>query len=138
MRCRRSCVVTNIHIVGSGVVGTATGRGFAQMGHNLTFVDIAPERVRQLRAEGFNAQVSTTLDDAPAYIFLTLPTPNAGRRYDLRAFADGVYAVGRAIATSSANHTVIVRSTVPPGTTEYMVQPLLEASSGKVAGKEFA
>ncbi len=129
--------MADIHIVGSGVVGTATGRGFAQLGHNVTFVDIAPERVRQLRGEGLNAQASTTLGDESAYIFLTLPTPNSGRRYDLRAFADGVYAIGRAIATSSAAHTVVVRSTVSPGTTEYMVQPLLEASSGKIAGRDF-
>ena len=130
--------MANILIVGSGVVGTATGRGFAQIGHDVTFVDVLPERVRRLRSEGFNAQGSTSLGEVPTFIFLTLPTPHVGRRYDLTAFVDAVPAIGRAIATSSAAHTVIVRSTVPPGTTENIVQPLLEANSGKTLGNDFA
>jgi UDPglucose 6-dehydrogenase len=130
--------MARIVIVGSGVVGTATGRGFCRMGHNVTFIDVLPGRVQQLRAEGFNAQDDIALSDEPAFIFLTLPTPHVGRRYDLSALADGVTAVGRAIAETPATHTVVVRSTVPPGTTEGMIKPLLEAESGKVPAEGFA
>lgn len=131
--------MAKIVIVGSGIVGTATGRGFDQAGHDVTFVDISPERVQQLRDEGFEAQASTgmTLGEAPAFVILTLPTPHAGKRYDLTALADGVTAVGHAIANSPAAHTVIVRSTVPPGTTEGMIKPILEAESGKTLGEGF-
>jgi UDPglucose 6-dehydrogenase len=130
--------MAKILIIGSGVVGTATGRGLHQAGHDVTFVDVLPEKIRQLRSEGLNAQPGVVLGDLPAFVFLTLPTPHRGRRYDLAALSDGVAAVGRAIAVSPAAHTVVVRSTVPPGTTEDLVQPLLEAESGKMLGSGFA
>jgi UDPglucose 6-dehydrogenase len=126
-----------IVIVGSGVVGTATGRGLGQAGHDVTFVDVLPERVRQLRSEGFDAEEAIALGRAPALIFLTLPTPHAGQRYDLSALGGGVAAVGQALAKSPATHTVVVRSTVPPGTTEGMVRSILEAESGMTADEGF-
>lgn len=129
--------MARIVVVGSGVVGTATGRGFDEAGHDVTFVDVLPERVQQLRDDGLDAHVSLSLADTPAFIFLTLPTPHAGRRYDLSMMAEGVAAVGRAIADSPADHTVVVRSTVPPGTTEGMVQPIIESESGKLLGGGF-
>jgi UDPglucose 6-dehydrogenase len=129
--------MARIVIVGSGVVGTATGKGFSQIGHDVSFVDVLPDRLRQLREEGFDASTDIVLGDDPAFIFLTLPTPNVGYRYDLAAFKNGVAAVGRAIGRSSAVHTVIVRSTVPPGTTEGVVRPLLEAESGKSVDESF-
>jgi len=129
--------MAKILIVGSGVVGTATGRGLHQAGHDVAFVDVLPEKVQQLRNQGFSAQASVALDEFPTFIFLTLPTPQRGRRYDLAALSDGVAAVGSSIAGSPASHTVVVRSTVPPGTTEDLVQPLLEAESGKLLGNGF-
>jgi UDPglucose 6-dehydrogenase len=129
--------MARIIIVGSGVVGTATGKGFSQAGHDVRFIDVLPDRIRQLRQEGFEAGTDIVLGDEPAFIFLTLPTPNSGHRYDLAAFGNGVTAVGRAIAKSPAVHTVIVRSTVPPGTTEGLVKPDLEAASGKAVDEAF-
>jgi UDPglucose 6-dehydrogenase len=129
--------MARIVIVGSGVVGTATGRGLHQAGHDVAFVDVLPEKIRQLRSEGFNAQAGIVLGESPAFVFLTLPTPHTGRRYDLAILTEGVAAVGRAIAGAQVAHTVVVRSTVPPGTTENLVQPLLEAESGKLMGSGF-
>jgi UDPglucose 6-dehydrogenase len=128
-----------IYIVGSGVVGKATGQGFAHMGHSVTLVDVLPERVAALTAEGLNARIGIDLRDAPeSYIFLTLPTPHSGRRYDLSAFEQGVRDVGKALVDAPAMHTVVVRSTVPPRTTEELVKPLLEEASGKKEGIGFA
>src|ERR1700753_1926582 len=128
-----------IFIVGSGVVGKATGQGFAHMGHEVTLVDVLPERVAALQDEGLNAQIGIDLRRvAEAYIFLTLPTPHSGRRYDLSAFEQGVRDVGAALANADAMHTVVVRSTVPPRTTEDLVKPLLEEASGKKEGVGFA
>jgi UDPglucose 6-dehydrogenase len=129
--------MAEVVIVGSGVVGGATGAGLSAKGHNVTFVDISADRVRQLRAAGFIAQDEVTLGETPAFVFLTLPTPHAGRRYDLSALADGTAAVARALAASPAAHTVIVRSTVPPGTTQGLVRPILEDGSGLTAGDGF-
>jgi UDPglucose 6-dehydrogenase len=127
-----------IFIVGSGVVGKATGQGFVGMGHEVTLIDVLPERVATLRAEGLDARVGLDLrGESEAYLFLTLPTPHSGKRYDLSAFEQGVRDVGKALADADAIHTVVVRSTVPPLTTEQMVKPLLEEASGKVEGVGF-
>ena len=127
-----------IVVVGSGVVGSATGRGFRKMGHEVTFIDTSPVRVRELRRAGLDARAELDLSgDQDAFILLTLPTPNVGAAYDLSAFTAGTEAVGRALGASSAHHTVVVRSTVPPGTTEGLVLPLLEKASGKQAGSDF-
>jgi UDPglucose 6-dehydrogenase len=131
--------MARIFVVGSGVVGTATGRGFVQMGHDVTFVDVLSTRVDTLRGEGFDARSTLDLrEERPAFIFLTLPTPNVGQRYDLSMFEQGVRDVGAALASANAVHTVIVRSTVPPLTTENVVKPLLEEFSGKREGFDFS
>src|SRR4051794_35819884 len=68
--------MARIFVVGSGVVGTATGRGFADAGHRVTFVDVLDSRIEQLRSEGFDATNRLNLGDEPAFVFLTLPTPH--------------------------------------------------------------
>jgi UDPglucose 6-dehydrogenase len=129
---------SRIFIMGSGVVGTATGEGFLAAGHDVTFIDIAPERVRELRERGLDVRTEIDLTGEPdSLIFLTLPTPNDGHRYDLSAFTAGTTAVGRAIAAAPAHHTVVVRSTVPPGTTESLVRTVLEEQSGRTVGEGF-
>jgi UDPglucose 6-dehydrogenase len=131
-------VPSRIFIVGSGVVGAATGQGFLAAGHQVSFIDIAPERVRELAARGLDVRTELDLSNEPeSLIFLTLPTPNDGHRYDLSAFTAGTAAVGRALAGAPAKHTVVVRSTVPPGTTEGLVKNTLEEQSGLVAGEGF-
>jgi UDPglucose 6-dehydrogenase len=107
-------------------------------GHDVTFVDIAQERVRELRERGLDARTELDLaDERSSVIFLTLPTPNIGHRYELSAFTAGSAAVGRALAGSPARHTVVVRSTVPPGTTDGLVRSVLEVHSGRSAGEGF-
>lgn len=130
--------MARIFIIGSGVVGAATGRGFIKAGHEVTFIDVLPGRLRELSKEGFDARVEIELPDEASFLFLTLPTPHDGRHYDLRAFDNGVAAVGRSLAASPVSHTVVVRSTVPPGTTEDRVLPALERESGLKCGQDFA
>jgi UDPglucose 6-dehydrogenase len=127
-----------IIVVGSGVVGSATGRGFAAHGHRVRFVDIDAGRIDALRRDGFEAGRDIGLDDVPAIIFLTLPTPNDGHEWKLDALVAGTQAVARELASSSAFHTVVTRSTVPPGTTEDLVRPVLEEVSGGRVGIDFA
>lgn len=127
-----------IFVVGSGVVGTATGRGLADAGHRVSFVDTSADRLAQLRDWGLDAHDRLDLAGEPgSIIFLTLPTPHAGHRYDLSAFSAGASAVGEALRQTTARHTVVVRSTVPPGTTEGLVLSLLEERSGKKHGRDF-
>ena len=130
--------MSDVVIIGSGVVGSSTGKGFAAAGHAVHFVDVDQGRVDALRGEGYVATTTVDLPDRPAFIFLTLPTPNRGHRYDLSAFLGGTRAVGEALRDAAAFHTVVVRSTVPPGTCEQVVQPLLEQASGKRVNQGFA
>ncbi|OAA26649.1 UDPglucose 6-dehydrogenase [Frankia sp. EI5c] len=127
-----------IFVVGSGVVGTATGRGFLEAGNQVTFIDVAPERVAFLKGLGLDARTELDLHaQEDSFIFLTLPTPNVGSRYDLSAFVAGTRGVGRALRLAAGRHTVVVRSTVDPGTTEGLVGPLLEQESGLRQGDGF-
>jgi UDPglucose 6-dehydrogenase len=130
--------MARIVVVGSGVVGTATGKGFADFGHAVQFVDINQNRVEELRAQGYAASTTIDLSGPPCFIVLTLPTPNVGRRYDLGPLEAGTRSVGEALRQASAFHTVLVRSTVPPGTCDNLVQPVLEAASGRRVGEDFA
>lgn len=127
-----------ITVVGSGVVGTATGRGFLRQGHDVTFVDVSPSRRRALGAEGFAVADHVDLGAHDRWVFLTLPTPHDGRGWNLQPFTDGVRGVGEAIGRSSGYHTVVVRSTVPPGTCDGIVAPVLEEASGRRLGPGFA
>jgi UDPglucose 6-dehydrogenase len=77
------------------------------------------------------------LAESQAFIFLTLPTPNVGHQYDLRALTAGTASVGKALARSPSRHMVVVRSTVQPGTTEGLVRRVLEENSGMRAGEGF-
>jgi UDPglucose 6-dehydrogenase len=125
-------------IVGSGVVGTATGMGLHAKGHAVQFVDINVHRVEQLRRDGHAASATIDLVGSEAFIFLTVPTPNNGNQYELSAVRAAADAVGRALRGANAFHTIVVRSTVPPGTCERLVTPLIEEASGKRSGADFA
>src|SRR5918996_817705 len=46
-------IVKKIGIIGSGVVGSATGKGFHKLGHDVLFYDIAKNRMEMLKKEGF-------------------------------------------------------------------------------------
>lgn len=123
--------MARIFIIGSGVVGTATGKGFVDAGHDVTFIDVLPSRIQALSDEGLDARYELDLVGAPpSFIFLTLPTPNVGHEYDLCAFMTGTTSVGRALKAAAPVHTVVVRSTVPPMTAQDRVRPALEQASG--------
>ena len=130
--------MTSITIMGSGVVGTATGMGFARHGHAVSFVDIDASRIDALRRAGCAASDQVVLGDTPSIIFLTLPTPNDGRHWNLDYIKAGTRAVGTALRASKALHTVVVRSTVPPGTCDEVVRPILEEAAGRAVNEGFA
>lgn len=120
------------------MVGSATGRGLAAEGHQVTFVDTSPGRVAALTAEGHDARPTLDLRGEPGgFVFLTLPTPSGPEGYDLGALRRGVLDVGCALRDADAVQTVVVRSTVPPGTTSNLVKPLLERASGTSEGRGF-
>jgi UDPglucose 6-dehydrogenase len=149
--------MTAISIIGTGYVGLVTGACFAEKGHQVTCVDIDPQRVAALnRAEspifeagldellrkhvGKSLNATTDLRAAILASELTLiavGTPFNGTEIDLTAVLGAARQVGAALKDKKGFHTVIVKSTVVPGTTDQHVLPVLESASGLVAGKDF-
>lgn len=128
----------NIVIVGAGVVGEATGKGLAKKGHHVSFVDVNPQRIAHLRAQGFPANIAQELDwSQPDIIMLTVSTPTVDRKIVLDHIKAATGDVGRGLRQAQKFVTVVVRSTVPPMTTEKILTPILERESGRQAGVDF-
>ena len=136
--------MAKIMIVGSGVVGQATGKGLIKKGHEVVFVDISVETVRRLSQEGFEARLPDELGDIAAEISMfCVSTPPKGDGsvnldYITTAIANhGEWLKRKKREREDAWHLVVIRSTVPPGTTRKVLLPLLEKYSGLMASKDF-
>jgi len=127
-----------IAIIGAGVVGRATGRGFSELGHDVVFADTDRNVVQTLRREGHHAIDPAALTAAqPSIIMICVPTPNDSEgRQDLTPLSAALGAIGP-LLTSDGYHLVVVRCTVLPTVTERLVVPALEAWSGAKAGRDF-
>ncbi len=130
--------MSSILIVGAGVVGQATGKGFARKGHSVDYVDVDSARVNQLNQQGLLAMQPDQVNwERYDIVMLTVSTPSINGRVKLDYIEDAVLNVGRGLATSDKFVVVVVRSTVPPTTTEQRLRPLLENAAGKTAGIGF-
>jgi UDPglucose 6-dehydrogenase len=130
--------MANILIVGSGVVGQATGKGFAKKGHDISYVDISAQTIAKLRAAGLNAMTAAEVDwGAVGVVILAVSTPSVDGRIVLDYIEAAALDVGRGLAQSDRFVPVVVRSTVPPTTTENRITPILENASGRRAGVDF-
>jgi UDPglucose 6-dehydrogenase len=130
--------MARILFVGSGVVGQATGKGFAKKGHAVSYVDVNPQTIASLHAEGLQAMTAAEVDwSAVDVVMLAVPTPSAHGRVALDYITSAAMDVGRGLAETDSHITVVVRSTVPPMTTERRITRILERASGKRAGIDF-
>jgi UDPglucose 6-dehydrogenase len=130
--------MARILIVGSGVVGQATGKGFAKKGHTISYVDINPQTIAQLRAGGMHATTAAEVDwNAVDVVLLAVSTPSVNNEIVLDYIEAAALDVGRGLAQIDHYIAVVVRSTVPPTTTEQRITPILERASGKRAGRDF-
>jgi UDPglucose 6-dehydrogenase len=120
------------------VVGTATGTGLEAKGHDVVFCDVSPDRLAVLRKRGLSAITADALleEDRDVYL-ISVPSPTVDGEVDVSWVAAAASAVGRALARRETWSLVVVRSTVPPGTTEGVVRPILERESGRAAGDGF-
>jgi GDP-mannose 6-dehydrogenase len=143
----------NVAVFGLGYVGTVTAACLASRGHEVWGIDVDASKTEMI-ADGRSPVIEPGLDDlvAQAVANGTLHTstsitdtleaaqvslvcvgtpssPNGGTdlRYVLRAVEDIGHAVSAA-PPASGFHSVVIRSTVPPGTVEDAVTPILQAS----------
>ncbi|NWG26601.1 MAG: UDP-glucose/GDP-mannose dehydrogenase family protein [Pseudorhodoplanes sp.] len=150
----------HISIFGLGYVGTVSAACFAARGHQVVGVDVnrskvdllasgkAPiveQDVEQLIAENVaRKRLSATASTADAIAATDLSivcvgTPSAPNgSIDTGALAAVCTEIGAALAGKSSRHTVVIRSTILPGTFRNVVVPALEESSGRRAGTDFA
>ena len=92
------------------------------------------------RNAGGRLRASTDLAAAVAgyqLTFIAVGTPAAAGKIDLRYVEEAASQIGAALKAKSEYHTVIVKSTVIPGTTLGTVRRAVEGASGRTAGEGF-
>jgi UDPglucose 6-dehydrogenase len=146
----------HVSIVGSGYVGTTIAACFADLGHEVTNVDIDEDVVAAINAgespisepglderiaEYGGGRMRATTDYGAVLetdlTFLALLTPsNDDGGIDLSYMEAAAETLGETLAEGSGEHTVVVKSTVVPGTTEDVITPIIEEASGMTAGED--
>lgn len=142
-------------IVGTGYVGLVTGAGLAARGHDVVCVDLDDERVDLINSGGcpiheeglvelLDSVVGSTLtattnlaqsvQDADCTM-ICVGTPFDEDSIDLGQIRAAAASIGAALRGRSSYHTVVVKSTVVPGTTEEVVGPIVEQASGRTIGE---
>jgi UDPglucose 6-dehydrogenase len=147
-----------VAVVGAGYVGLVTAAGLAELGHTVTCIDVDERKVAALnrgeppiferglqpllqRNLGTRLAATTDLRGAVQASELTLicvgtPSQSDGS-IDLSFVRQAAEQIGSALATTSGFHAVVVKSTVVPGTSDQVVRPACELTSGKKAGADF-
>ena len=148
---------SRISIFGMGYVGAVSGACLADLGHSIVGVDVSRQKVEMING-GRSPVVEEAIDelvaknvaegrlkateDAEAAVletdvsFISAGTPpgpdGAPAMGAVLAVAESI---GQALRRKSTAHTVVVRSTVPPGATEDQIAPLLAQASGRAVGE---
>ncbi len=151
--------MANISIFGLGYVGAVSAATLADNGHRVIGVDVNPTKVEMINAgrspiieaglpelmqKGVEAgQICATVDGRTAVFdtdlsIICVGTPSHPNGSLNLGYVQRVCRqIGAALADKTAYHVVIARSTMLPGSTEDLVIPILEAASGKQAGRDF-
>ena len=149
----------SISVVGLGYVGAVSMACLANLGFRMVGVDVSPEKVKlindgrspivearlaELLSEGVeNGLISATANLVGAVLetdvtFMSVGTPTSPEgSCDLTYVRAASRAIGQALAMKDGYHVVVLRCSVPPGTTLDVVVPEVEAASGKRLGPDF-
>jgi GDP-mannose 6-dehydrogenase len=148
-----------ISIFGIGYVGCVSAACLARAGHevigvdvNLTKVEIInngaspivePEINELIRDVVKTGKLRATTDSAQAVNESDISLVCVGTPSKPNGSLDLVHVrrvceeIGKAIGAKDQRHTVVIRSTMLPGSIESVARPALESTSGKKAGKDF-
>jgi len=151
--------MTRICIVGTGHVGLVYAVAFTLQGHTVVGTDVDAKAIASLRAgkatfyePGLQAALtkarktrrlsfSTEIVSEAAraeVVFLAVGTPSREDGSIDTSFVEAAArTVGEAMRSAKGYRVVVVKSTVVPGTTETVVRPALEKTSGREAGRDF-
>ncbi len=148
-----------VSVFGLGYVGAVSAACLANDGHHVTGVDRARTKVDLINA-GLAPIIETDLAEIVAasvaagrlratqdpveaiqgteVSFVCVGTPSQSNgSLDLNYIRRVCEEIGLALRIKTARHTIVIRSTVLPGTMRGVVIPLLEEHSGKKAGLGF-
>lgn len=119
--------MNKISVIGSGVVGTATGQGFHKLGHKVIFYDISKERLKALKNGGYN--VANNLSEALSQTdisFVCVNTPTHNSEQDLSQIFSVLQQITEYLNTAEKQHLFVFRSTILPGTMRNVIVNYLE------------
>ncbi len=149
-----------ISVIGTGYVGLCTAVGFASKGYNVLACDVDEEKITKINQgiptfyepslaeklsesiqkghlKGVVGQTDWVISKTDL-TFVAVGTPSKpDGSIDLKYIESAASNIGKALKKKDTYHITIIKSTVVPGTTQNIVNPLLEKESGKVAGKDF-
>jgi len=148
-----------ISVFGLGYVGTVTAGCLAQDGHEVIGVDpvrikvdlinsgqtpiveaeigdIISSNVKAKRLRATNDAAQAIQDSELSFVCVGTPSQPNGN-LDLTFIRRVCELIGAALKKKTAVHTVVIRSTILPGTMRQIVIPILEEFSGKKAGVGF-
>ena len=149
----------SISVIGLGYVGAVSMACLSHLGFRMVGVDVSFEKVRSIK-EGRSPIVEARLGELLAdgvqqgridatqnlvaavletdVTFMSVGTPTAkDGGCDFTYVRQASRAIGQALALKSSRHVVVLRCSVPPGTTLDVVVPEIEAASGKKLGRDF-
>lgn len=148
----------NASIIGMGKLGASMAVAMAKRGCRVVGVDVNPEAIRKLNAgqspveetgvqellDKYRRRILATPDvetavRASEVTFIVVATPSqADGAFSNHQLLPAVEKIGAALRGKRDFHIVVITCTVMPGTTDGVVRPLLEKSSGKRCGRDFA
>jgi GDP-mannose 6-dehydrogenase len=155
----REELVLKVSVFGLGYVGTVSAGCLAQSGHEVVGVDpvatkvdlinqgqspiieaeineIIASAVKSGRIRATQDSTQAILDTELSFICVGTPSQTNGN-LDLTYIRRICEQIGDALKHKSARHTVVIRSTILPGTMRNVVIPVLQEMSGKKAGTDF-
>ena len=148
-----------ISIFGLGYVGAVSCGCLAQDGHHVIGVDpnetkvdlinrgkspIIEEQIGEMIESAVEAGLLSAVSDAATAVaesdisLICVGTPSQKNgSLDLKYVSSVCREIGSELRKKSSRHVVVLRSTTLPGTMRETVIPVLEESSGMVAGRDF-
>ncbi|MFK7741430.1 MAG: nucleotide sugar dehydrogenase [Planctomycetota bacterium] len=149
-----------ISLFGMGYVGAVSAACLTELGHEVVGVDVNQDKVDSINKghspvveDGVAERISQAVEvgrmrattDAMAAIrdtevtLVCVGTPSDARGALSLASVEAVFGeIGKAIREKDTEHTVVMRSTVVPGSMEGKLAPLLEEASGRKIGESLA
>ena len=144
--------VKAISIFGIGRVGLCTAVCFANKGIRVIGVDIDPEKVKAInqgRSPFYEPDLRELLESVRKrdffcttdqrlavketdISFITVGTPSKPNgNINLQHVETASRNIGEALKDKPGYHLIVIKSTVPPGTSESVIKPIIENHSGK-------